>query len=278
MPISVNTRGRILRFRLAEATSYAVTCQSQNTRMLFDHINFPAKPSSKAQDLQRSKMRPTILAASIFSSIALAAAISPFDLIRHSPSHLSAAQPLHPDHHQNPINPGPIQDDTKPQIPCGGGKMSDTTLSISDILPQTRKINIFASLTRDIATVTKRLESTRPEDNTTLLAPLNSAMQALPRKPWEDRPGDDDSVSAQYNEDKAAKNLERFVIEHVVPISPWEKGQENKIKTLGGQELWWEENADGERVIRPGNLVVDGVVGRVGNGEIWAVKGVVNYA
>lgn len=220
-------------------------------------------------------MRPTILAASIFSSIALAAAISPFDLIRHSPNRISAAQPLHPGEYQNPLNP----DNTQHQVPCSGhGKMSDTTLSISDILPQTRKINIFASLTRDIATVTKRLESTKPADNTTLLAPLNSAMQALPRKPWEDRPGDEDSVSAQYNEDKAAKNLERFVVEHVVPISPWEKGQENKIKTLGGQELWWEENDDGERVIRPGNLVVDGVVGRVGNGEIWAVKGVVNYA
>ena len=100
-------------------------------------------------------------------------------------------------------------------------------------------------------------------------------MQALPRKPWEDRPGDE-SVSAQFNEDKAAGNLQRFVEEHVVPVSPWKEGE--KIKTLGGQELWWEQNGDGDKVIKPGNLAVDGVVGRVGNGEIWAVKGVVNYA
>lgn len=110
-------------------------------------------------------------------------------------------------------------------------------------------------------------------------------MQSLPRKPWEDRPGDDSSVRAESNEDKAAGNLERFVMEHVVPVSPWEMGKENAIETLGGQRLWWEEKrqkADGGKeevvkVIQPGNLVVDGVVGRVGNGEVWAVRGVVNY-
>ncbi|OCT49450.1 FAS1 domain-containing protein [Cladophialophora carrionii] len=220
-------------------------------------------------------MRRAILIASLFSSICLAAAIfSPLGLLRGIPSSLSAALPLRPDQYQSPMNPGPVQGGAEPESPTGGDA-GDNTLSISDILPQTRKINIFASLTRDISSVTGRLESTKPEDNTTLLAPLNSAMQALPRKPWEDRPGDE-GVSAQYNEDKAAQNLQRFVEEHVVPLSPWKEGE--KIKTLGGQELWWEHNGDGERVIKPGNLVVDGVVGRVGNGEIWAVKGVVNYA
>ncbi|KIW64848.1 hypothetical protein PV04_07154 [Phialophora macrospora] len=220
-------------------------------------------------------MRRTILLASLYSSISLAAAISPLALLRGIPSSLSAALPLHPEQYQNPMNPGPVQGGVEPETPSGNGDAGDNTLSISDILPQTRKINIFASLTRDISSVTGRLESTKPEDNTTLLAPLNSAMQALPRKPWEDRPGDE-GVSAQYNEDKAAQNLQRFVEEHVVPVSPWKEGK--RMKTLGGQELWWEENSDGKRVIKPGNLVVDGVVGRVGNGEIWAVNGVVNYA
>jgi len=176
------------------------------------------------------------------------------------------------------MNPGPFQ----PEEPSTGdsadnGRPSDSTLSISDILPKTRNINIFASLTRDISSVAGRLESTKPEDNTTLLAPLNSAMQALPRKPWEDRPGDNSGISAARNEDKAAQNLARFVEEHVVPTSPWKAGKEGRIKTLGGQELWWEEK-DGKKVVMPGNLEVDGVVGRVGNGEIWAVQGVVNYA
>jgi hypothetical protein len=223
-----------------------------------------------------NKMRRTILVASFFSSISLAAAISPLDFFRSRTASLSTAQAPHLDHYQSPMNPGPVQGGADSESPNGGrNDLDDSALSISDILPQTRKINIFASLTRDISSVTGRLESLKPEDNTTLLAPLNSAMQALPRKPWEDRPGDE-GVSAQYNEDKAAQNLQRFVEEHVVPVSPWKQGE--KIKTLGGQELWWEKNKDGERVINPGNLVVDGVVGRVGNGEIWAVKGVVNYA
>ncbi|KIX01234.1 uncharacterized protein Z518_08959 [Rhinocladiella mackenziei CBS 650.93] len=178
------------------------------------------------------------------------------------------------------MNPGPVQGRNPEESDHFRGGMGDgvddNTLSISDILPQTRKINIFASLTRDISTVTDRLESTKPEDNTTLLSPLNSAMQALPRKPWEDRPGDDTGVSAERDEDKAARNLQRFVEEHVVPTSPWREGKTEKIKTLGGQELWWEE-IDGEKIIKPGDLIVDGVVGRVGNGEIWAVRGVVNY-
>jgi hypothetical protein len=76
------------------------------------------------------------------------------------------------------------------------------TLTISDILPKTRSINIFAGLTRDISSVTSRLESQDPTENATLLAPLNSAMTALPRKPWEDRPGDKSGVSTARNEDK----------------------------------------------------------------------------
>ncbi|KAJ9614983.1 hypothetical protein H2200_001057 [Cladophialophora chaetospira] len=219
-------------------------------------------------------MRRAVLVASLFSSISLGTALFPVDFFRGT-SHSLAAQPLQRDQFQNPMNPGPVQGGTEPEKNDGNGGDGANTLSISDILPQTRKINIFASLTRDISSVTGRLDSTKPEDNTTLLAPLNSAMQALPRKPWEDRPGDE-GVSAQYNEDKAAQNLQLFVEEHIVPVSPWKEGQ--RIKTLGGQELWWERDGDGERVIKPGNLVVDSVVGRVGNGEIWAVKGVVNYA
>lgn len=181
----------------------------------------------------------------------------------------------HPDHVQAPMNPGPVQPPSS-----GGPEDQDTgghgSLTISDILPKTRSINIFASLTRDIEGIADRLQSTAPKDNTTLLAPLNSAMQALPRKPWEDRPGDGSDVRAANNEDKAAQNLQKFVEEHVVPTSPWKEGKEGKVKTLGGQELWWERR-DGKKVVMPHELVVDGVLGRVGNGEIWAVKGVVNY-
>jgi len=104
-------------------------------------------------------------------------------------------------------------------------------------------------------------------------------MQALPRKPWEDPPNDKSGVSAARNEDKAAENLQKFVEAHVIPASPWKEGQAGKTKTIGGRDLWWETRDDGKRrVVMPGDVEVDGVVGKVGNGEIWALRGVINYA
>ena len=164
------------------------------------------------------------------------------------------------------------------QLSADGNDGKDSTgggdLTISDVLPKQRKVNIFAQLTRDVSSVTSRLESS---DNTTLLAPLNSAMQALPRKPWEDRPGDATGISALHDTDKAADNLRRFVEEHVVPVSPWREGKKGKTKTVGGAEVWWESK-DGKRFIMPSAVEVDDVVEQVGNGELWTLNGVCNYA
>lgn len=168
-----------------------------------------------------------------------------------------------------------------------GASDGNSDLTISDILPTARQINIFASLTRDVSSLNSRLEGSIGSSNTTLLAPLNSAMSNLPRKPWEDRPNDNSGVSAASNEDKAAKNLKQFVLEHAVGVSPWTEGE--KVKTLwaeetgGNGEIWWERRGGGsdgqeaKKVIMPGEIVVDKVVGRVGNGEIWALKGALNY-
>ena len=197
-------------------------------------------------------------------------------LSRYLPQSLSpTTPPLH--NQQSPLSPGPVQP------PGMGAPSSDASnpdspdLTISDILPLSRSINIFAQLTRDIASVTTRLSTNGPA-NTTLLAPLNSAMQDLPRKPWEDRPGDTDSVRAADNEEKASENLQRFVEAHVVPASPWKRGESEKVKTLGGDEVWWDEK-DGKRYVmgKGFEVQVSEVVGTVGNGEVWAIKGVVNY-
>ena len=166
------------------------------------------------------------------------------------------------------------------QLPADTNDGKESTggsdVTISDVLPKQRKVNIFAQLTRDVSSVTSRLESS---DNTTLLAPLNSAMQALPRKPWEDRPDDTIGVSALHDTDKAAENLRRFVEEHVVPVSPWREGEKGKTKTLGGAEVWWERRGeDGKKFIMPSAVEVDDVVERVGNGELWTLNGVCNYA
>lgn len=66
-------------------------------------------------------------------------------------------------------------------------------------------------------------------------------------------------------QDRANRNLLRFVEAHFVTKSPW--GEGDKVKTLAGREVWWEEK-DGERVIMPDGVVVDRVASRVENGEL----------
>lgn len=62
-----------------------------------------------------------------------------------------------------------------------GSSGDSNGLSISDVIGKERVITIFAGFTRDIDTISKRLNDN--SQNTTVLAPLNSAMQKLPRKP-----------------------------------------------------------------------------------------------
>jgi hypothetical protein len=129
----------------------------------------------------------------------------------------------------------------RPDDVMSGGAVT----TISDVLGRERNINIFAGFTRDIESVSQRLEGSK---NTTLLAPLNSAITRLPRKPWED-PQDyaalgQNAYHGQSGEDRAHRNLRRFVEAHVVPESPWAEGQ--KVQTLGGDTVWWEQK-DGKK-------------------------------
>ena len=83
-----------------------------------------------------------------------------------------------------------------------------------------------------------------------MLAPLNSALQKLPRKPWED-PEEynalgENAYKGQSGEDRAHSNLRRFSEAHIVPVSPWKEGE--KVETLGGGKVWWE-NKDGDRIV-----------------------------
>jgi hypothetical protein len=114
------------------------------------------------------------------------------------------------------------------------------TVILSDVLGNDRSINIFAGFTRDFATISQRFEDSSL--NTTIMAPLNSAIMSLPRKPWEypedyDKLGSD-AYEGEPGEERAQRNLRRFVEAHVVPVSPWKEGE--KIKTLEGAEVWWE--------------------------------------
>ncbi len=149
---------------------------------------------------------------------------------------------------QNPnVALPPSDKETLPSNPTG-------EVIISDVIGKDRIINIFAGFTRDIETISQRLDDNT--QNTTVLAPLNSALQKLPRKPWED-PNDYQTLGeGAYNgadgEDRAHRNLRRFVEAHIIPASPWKEGE--KVQTIGGTNLWWETKDGKKRVCGHGLL------------------------
>ena len=181
---------------------------------------------------------------------------------------------LQPQSHDAALN------DQSPLMHPSGGKEKSSAYSsllISDVIARNQKIGIFSSFTRDIDSVSSRLESSKL--NTTILAPDNTAMQKLPRKPWED-PEDyqklgTEAYAGDDGQNRAQENLRRFVEAHIVPSSPWKEG--DKVKTLAGSEVWWESK-DGKQYVQPGNIQVSQVADTVANGEVWILDGTLNYA
>jgi hypothetical protein len=176
----------------------------------------------------------------------------------------------------NTPNLGPAIPPSK-DAPSSSSPNSANEVILSDVLGKYRSINIFAGFSRGIETVSRRLEDSSL--NTTALAPLNSAITGLPRKPWED-PEDYEKLGSEAyegkkGEERADRNMRRFVEAHIVPISPWE--EKEKVKTVAGDEVWWESK-HGVKVVQPGNIEVLSVASKVANGEVWILKGVRNYA
>lgn len=95
-------------------------------------------------------------------------------------------------------------------------------------------------------------------------------------------------------EDRAQRNLRRFAEAHIVPASPWKEGE--KVQSMGGGTVWWESK-DGNKMVglgkhdeistmlslclaqvQPGDIEVSNVASHVSNGEVWILKGCLNYA
>ncbi|KAF4538349.1 hypothetical protein BFW01_g4329 [Lasiodiplodia theobromae] len=164
-----------------------------------------------------------------------------------------------------------------PSIAMPPGSSSNDAPILSDVVGKDRSINIFSGFTRDVDSVAARLND--GSQNATILAPDNSAIHALPRKPWED-PREYESLGANAYEgadgsSRAQKNLERFVNAHIIPESPWKEN--HKIQSLGGNTVWYEIK-DGKKMLQPGDIEVSSIADKVANGEIWIIKGVLNYA
>ena len=132
-------------------------------------------------------------------------------------------------------------------ITDGKGGAGEGELIVSDILNKERDVNAFASLTRQVESISTRLDN--GSKNTTVLAPSNVAVQRLPRKPWESPDdyevhGQDEAYAGEQGRDRAARNIKRFVEMHVVPESPWAEGTE--VETLGGAKVFWKKGEDGK--------------------------------
>ena len=126
------------------------------------------------------------------------------------------------------------------------------------------------------------MQATRLADqsvNSTLLVPRNSALQTLPRKPWEDKSNDEqitkhgskDLFWNKETEDKAKKNLEEFVAGHIITKYPIQEGKD--LPTLTGSTLSYKVKG-GEKYIFPGNIKVLGER-EAANGAIWVLDGVI---
>lgn len=150
---------------------------------------------------------------------------------------------------------------------------------LSDTLGSNRALSTFASFARQNEAAAARLGSSGGGGGTTILAPLNSVVEALPRKPWEDERQMGELGTEAYEgvdgKHRADANLARFVDAHLVTQSPWLAG--TKAKTMAGTEVWWEERDDGTRVVMPDKVEVDKVAIEVGNGQIWILKGTLKF-
>lgn len=175
---------------------------------------------------------------------------------------------------QHPIMP----DTTTTQSSGPAFGPGEGSVMLSDVMGRDRSINMFASFCREVSSIATRLDAS--SQNSTVLAPLNSAVEALPRKPWEN-PEDYDKYGTQAydgsgGQKRAQDNMKKFVEMHIVPVSPWKEG-EKVVPVGGGAEVWWEEK-DGKKRIQPGDIEMTSVAGHVANGQIWIIKQVRNYA
>ncbi|KAF4463540.1 fas1 domain-containing [Fusarium albosuccineum] len=164
-----------------------------------------------------------------------------------------------------------------PIMPGSDTPINQPSVALGDILGTQRALSSFSSFARMHPSTDDRLSDLNT--NTTVLAPLNSAVDSLPRKPWE-KPADYDTLGVdayegEKGQDRARANMRRFVEAHLVSTSPWAENE--KVKTVADKEVWWVEK-DGKRVVMPDEVEVDRVASQVGNGELWILKGVLNYA
>lgn len=153
-----------------------------------------------------------------------------------------------------------------------------SAVPLADVLGTHRSLTSFSALARTHPSPRAAAALSKPgSDDATaadatviVFAPHNLAVEALPRKPWED-PGDYAALGqAAYDgaqgRDGADRNLARFVDRHLVGVDAWPPRQ--RAASLAGRELWWDRDAGGGRVVLPDRIDVERVASRIARGEV----------
>lgn len=146
--------------------------------------------------------------------------------------------------------------------------------TIADVIPIDRSLTIYSDLVRTSADIQGAFGDAKKRF--VVLAPQNSAIVALGRKPWDDRPDDTDSrrFQGQGGEDRAQENIMRFVQAHILTAERFDEG--DRATNLLGEKLYWKRDADGKKRIYPGGIAVVSERNTAVNGDIWVLDGVIN--
>ncbi|KAK9475930.1 hypothetical protein V1514DRAFT_299581 [Lipomyces japonicus] len=149
-------------------------------------------------------------------------------------------------------------------------------LLMTDAMGVDRHISIFSSLARQVEELMYRLQD--PNKETFVLAPTNEVMQKLTRKPWEDAIEVEETNQIE-EEKRAAANIKKFVLSHVVYSAGFAKAGEKKSSASGVNELWYEENTEGNKIVYAEKSNREAFVKKTqgtGNGQLWTVDNVLN--
>lgn len=151
--------------------------------------------------------------------------------------------------------------------------------TLADFITLDRSVSIYAGYTRRFADISARLQLA--DVNSTLLAPNNKDILALPRKPHEGPAG---SVTA-LDETAADENIRKWVSAHIIPAHvdlPTSEGQTSQYKTLldgksiSIKKLTREEQVSKdvayEHVVMPGEIPLY-PLREASNGMIYGLSG-----
>ncbi|BGP14712.1 hypothetical protein JCM10213_002759 [Rhodosporidiobolus nylandii] len=157
---------------------------------------------------------------------------------------------------------------------------SSSSPTLADLLTRSKTARMFYGYSRDSAAVsTLLLDST---GSVTVLAPTDSAITALARKPHQGPPprnADGGEVRASVEDERAAAEyLERWCKAHIVleRVQLEEDGwEEREYATMAGTMVRFARSADGKgRTLLPGDVEVVGEE-TASNGKVLYLQGTV---